>query len=347
MTRLALAAVVYVVGTGFAAAQNLPPDFVAKARRYCGANPDDAQCKELRAACIEGWRHLAAEERGACEALGYTPHAHANAQIGRAASRCSGNTRADCVEVRKACREQRVTCDMMTSLACAPGESGAYCDRALLCTPAAIDRMCTSHTERGAKYLVGGLRYTYIDGDDAGHVVSLGGVGHGQWEPRGGLGGFGVAYGIDFDLGWYITDGFAYDAELFMGLGWRAGKAGMIGALVGAGLSGIYDGILANAYTVSGRVVALADLNLGYQVAVHATPTWVFKSASREAGSELLGDRADELAVGISIIGVTERVDEGEFTVARGWAIGAVYQEIAGTRFVGVFLGSGTSDASR
>ncbi len=151
-----------------------------------------------------------------------------------------------------------------------------------------------------------------------------------------------VATRLDLELGSTSTWGFLYDLEFLLGFAGRLGSVGALGVLGGGGLGGVTGGRLPFAWQVP--VEAFVTLDLGDWLHLHtwARSTWLFGTGAERLQGPQLYDLGDELALGLAFTFGESDAGGDE----PGFYLGALYQELLGSRMISLLLGFGMVDRS-
>ena len=112
-----------------------------------------------------------------------------------------------------------------------------------------------------------------------------------------------------------------------LGVGLRLGKWGMVGALVGVGVSGVSERI---PFAVQLPLEVFADFGLSKYVRVHA---WGVRRLI-----EVADDRPDERGAGLQLR-LNRSYEQWGFASGNGYYVGVTYDERMQTEAIGVMIG--------
>jgi|GEM_PF-2826553 len=154
----------------------------------------------------------------------------------------------------------------------------------------------------------------------------------------------GPAFGMDLGLGSGLDGGFLYDLRMLMGPGVTMGRHVSVGALAGAGISGLTGEHIPFGVDVPVEIFVATDLTTYAQVRLWGRTSWIAACDARQNGADH-APFGDEVWAGVSfVLGEDGR---GENRRRFGLALGFTYGEMLGTRFAGLSVGYGAGFGDR
>jgi len=189
---------------------------------------------------------------------------------------------------------------------------------------------------RGGGSLALDLRYSEMT-PDAGDPVRAVTAGP-RVRAAAGKSALALAAGLDLHMGATGDGDFAYEVLVLpLGFALQIGRSARLGAVTGAGTSGVTGGALPVALALP--VEAFAEVSLGDHLRAAA-----WGRATEVAGADRREDSAENAPFGDEIeIGATLRWDrrreDWRYVAGNGYQIGALYGQVAGAHIVGVVVG--------
>lgn len=147
-----------------------------------------------------------------------------------------------------------------------------------------------------------------------------------------------LAGGLDLHLGATGGGHLAYELLGFpLGIGLQLGRSARLGAVAGAGTSGITGGALPIALALP--VEAFVELSAGdhLRLAAWGRATELAGAASREEGAED-APFGDEIEIGATLRWDRRRADS-RYVAGNGYQLGAFYGQAAGGEIAGILVG--------
>ena len=154
----------------------------------------------------------------------------------------------------------------------------------------------------------------------------------------------GPAFGMDLGLGSGLDGGFLYDLRMLVGPGVTMGRHVSVGALAGAGISGLTGDHIPFGVDLPVEVFLATDVTTYAQVRLWGRSSWIAACDARQNGADH-APFGDEVWTGVSfVLGEDGR---GENRRRFGLAVGLTYGELLGTRFGGLSVGYGAGFGDR
>ncbi len=148
----------------------------------------------------------------------------------------------------------------------------------------------------------------------------------------------GGAVGMDVSLGGGVDGGFLYELRMLVGPGVSIGPHVSIGAVTGAGLSGLTGNHIPFGVDLPVELFATSDITRYAQVRLWGRSSWVVASDARQDGAKH-APFGDELYAGASFI--LGEDSQGEDRERVGLVLGLMYGEMLGTRIGQLTVGYG------
>ncbi len=147
-----------------------------------------------------------------------------------------------------------------------------------------------------------------------------------------------LAAGLDLHMGATGGGHFAYEVLILpLGVALQIGRSARLGAVAGAGTSGITGGALPIAWALPVEMFAEVSLGGHLRAAAWGRATELAGAEGREGGAED-APFGDEIEIGATLRWDRRR-ESWSYVAGNGYQLGALYGQVAGARVLGLVLG--------